>query len=157
MQNIPKLSANFTKETSDLKTIYITFIRPVLEQSAPVWHSSLTADNASDLERIQKAAVRLIMGSRHTDYVTSLRTLKLETLVERRENLCLNLVNRTKINHKMKYMFPLRKEMRSDIRRHTEKYHVKKTNTERFRKSAITYMQNLLNQERKKETKFESY
>ena len=43
------------------------------------------------------------------------------------------------------------------MRRHTEIYHVKKTNTERFRKSAIPYMQNLLNQERKKEAKFESY
>ena len=52
----------------------------------------------------------------------------------------------------MKYMFPLRKEMRSDIRRHTEKYHVRKTNTERYRKSAIPYMQNLLNQETKKKT-----
>ena len=77
-------AANFTKETSDLKTIYITFIRPVLEQSAPVWHSSLTAENASDLERIQKAAVHLIMGIRYEDYHSSLKKLKLETLVERR-------------------------------------------------------------------------
>ena len=36
------------------------------------------------------------------------------------------------------------------MRRHTEIYHVKKTNTERFRKSAIPYMQNLFNQEMKK-------
>ena len=49
----------------------------------------------------------------------------------------------------MKNMFEHRKEMRSDIRRHTEKYHVKKTNTEIFKISAIPYMLNLLNKEQK--------
>ena len=93
--------------------------------------------------------MRLIMGNRHENYQTSLTKLKLETLVERRKNLCLNFANRTKITYKMKNMFPLRKELRSDIRRHTEKYHVKKTNTERFRNSAIPYMQKLLNKEQK--------
>ena len=67
-----KNAAKFITETGDLKSIYITFIRPVLEQSAQVWHSSLTAENTKDLERIQKAAVRLIMGRRHTNYNTYL-------------------------------------------------------------------------------------
>ena len=40
----------------------------------------------------------------------------------------------------MKHMFPLRKELRSGIRRHTETYHVKKTNKERFKKSNIPYI-----------------
>ena len=35
-------AAKFIKSKRDLKHIYVTFIRPVLEQSAPVWHSSLT-------------------------------------------------------------------------------------------------------------------
>ena len=50
-------AAKFTKESSDLKSIYLTFIRPVLEQLAPVWHSSLSQENISDLEIIQKSAV----------------------------------------------------------------------------------------------------
>ena len=47
-------AAKFTKNKKDLKHIYITFIRPVLEQSAPVWHSSLTEENSRDIERVQK-------------------------------------------------------------------------------------------------------
>ena len=47
-----KLS-EFGAPTGDLKTIYISYIRSVLEQSAVV-HTSLTAENISDLERVQK-------------------------------------------------------------------------------------------------------
>ena len=43
-----KLS-EFGAPTGDLKTIYISYIRSVLEQSAVVWHTSLTAENISDL------------------------------------------------------------------------------------------------------------
>ena len=58
--------AKFTHKKEHLKSIYTTYIRPVLEQSSVVWHSSLTLENAYDLERVQKAAVRLIMGAKHT-------------------------------------------------------------------------------------------
>jgi hypothetical protein len=54
--------AKFTNQTKDLKTIYTTYIRPVLEQSAVVWHSSLTNENCKDLERVQRSAVRVIIG-----------------------------------------------------------------------------------------------
>ena len=67
----------------------MTFIRPVLEQSAPVWHSSLTEENSKDLERVQKCAIRIIMGRDHSDYESSLQYLNLTTLYERRNLLCL--------------------------------------------------------------------
>ena len=34
-------TSQFTKTKNDLRGIYLTYIRPVLEQSATVWHSSL--------------------------------------------------------------------------------------------------------------------
>ena len=46
--------ANFGAPTKDLIEIYILFIRSILEQSATVWHSGLTADNRNDIERVQK-------------------------------------------------------------------------------------------------------
>ena len=55
-------AARYTRSKTDLKSIYYTYIRPVLEQSATVWHSSLTQDNKDDLNRVQKSAVRVIMG-----------------------------------------------------------------------------------------------
>ena len=47
-------AAQFTRQRNYLKHIYATFIRPVLEQSALVWCSSLTKENSDDLERIKK-------------------------------------------------------------------------------------------------------
>ena len=46
-------AAKFTRKKSDLKIIYMTFIGPVLEQSAPVWHSSLIEENSKYFERVQ--------------------------------------------------------------------------------------------------------
>ena len=79
-------AAKFTKKTNDLKTIYKTSIRPVLEQSAVVWHSSLTEENSADLERVQKSAVRVMMGKQHINFESSLRNLNLSELKERQQN-----------------------------------------------------------------------
>ena len=53
-------AATFGPPVQDLKDIYILFIRSILEQSATVWHSSITSENSSDLERVQKSAVKII-------------------------------------------------------------------------------------------------
>ena len=84
-------AATFTSSKKDLKDIYQTFIRSVLEQSAVVWHSCLTNKNRSDLERVQKGAVRVIMGPNHKTYKKSLKILKLDTLEKRRESYVCNL------------------------------------------------------------------
>ena len=55
-----KLS-QFGASRDDLKTIYISYVRSVLEQNAVVWHSSLTEENSQDLERVQKSACKLIL------------------------------------------------------------------------------------------------
>ena len=64
----------------DLKSIYLTYVRSVLEQSAVVWHSGLTAKNRRDLERVQKAAVRVILKTKYENYKEGLKKLKIETL-----------------------------------------------------------------------------
>ena len=138
-------AAKFTRQRKDLKDIYTTFIRPVLEQSAPVWHSSLTKENSDDLERIQKCAVRVILGKQHTSYENSLEILNLKKLTERREYLSLTFTKRSLKNCKIKHIFPFRKELRSQTRRKTERFEVKRANTERLKMSAIPYMQRLLN------------
>ena len=82
-------AAKFTRQRNYLKPIYTTFIRPVLEQSAPVWHSSLTKENSDNLERIKKCAVRVILGKQHTSYENSLEIFNIKRLTERREYLSL--------------------------------------------------------------------
>ena len=48
----------FSIPHEDLVTIYVLYIRSILEQSCQVWHSGLTLDNIMDLERVQKNAFK---------------------------------------------------------------------------------------------------
>ena len=61
MQILRKIS-KFNPKVSDMIQIYISYIRSILEQSCVVWNSSLTKELSDDLERIQKASVRIILG-----------------------------------------------------------------------------------------------
>ena len=60
MQLLCKTSS-FTSSVNDLKNVYFTFIRSILEKLAVVWHGSLSKKNRLTLERVQKAAVKLIL------------------------------------------------------------------------------------------------
>ena len=99
--------ASFGTSIEDLKNIYFLFVRSQLEQSAVVWHSSLTEENIVDLERVQKSAVKIIMGEKYKSYKKSLNTLEIEKFYDRREILCLNFARRCVKNEKSKKMFPL--------------------------------------------------
>ena len=68
-------AAHFSNNKHDLRNIYLIFIRSILEQSAVVWHSSLTMKNRRDLERVQKSAVRVIMGQNYKSYKHGLKSL----------------------------------------------------------------------------------
>ena len=56
MELLRKLSG-FGAPKGDLKTVYLTFIRSICEQSSSVWNSSLTLENEQDIERIQKSSI----------------------------------------------------------------------------------------------------
>ena len=86
------LAAKFTKNKDHLKHIYKTFIRSNLEFSSTVWHSSLTLADRQDLERIQKAALKVILGKEYDGYEKSLVNLNMESLEQRRETMALKFV-----------------------------------------------------------------
>ena len=65
-------SAEFTKSVLDLKTIYLSYVRNLVEQSSVLWGSTLTEENKQDLERVQKNACRIILGNKYTHYELSL-------------------------------------------------------------------------------------
>ena len=138
--------AGFGTSVEDLRNIYILFIRSQLEQSAVVWHSSLTVDNKSDLERVQKTAVKIILGEKYRSYKKALQFLNLLTLDERRENLCLKFAQKCTQNDKNKEMFPLNDKNHNMETRNADKYKVQYANTERLKKFSLIYMQNLLNE-----------
>ena len=55
-------------------------IRSILEYAAPVFTSMLTQKNISDIERIQKSAVKVILKDKYTSYKKALSELNLEPL-----------------------------------------------------------------------------
>ena len=97
--------ARFGASEDDLKNIYFLYVRSQLEQSAVVWHNGLTEENAADLERVQKTAVKIILKNKYIGYKKSLIKLDMETLHERRNQLSLNFAIKSTKNKKMRYMF----------------------------------------------------
>ena len=141
-----KKVASFGTSEDELKNIYIMYVRSLLEQSCTVWHSALTDENASDLERVQKSARKVILQERYNGYKNALNRLYLETLGDRREQLCLKFAQKCAKNNKTKHMFPLNNKHHNMNTRNSEKYQVQHANTGRLKDSSIIYMQNLLNE-----------
>ena len=97
------------------KQFHVTWIVPVLEYCAPVWHGILTQKQSDKLEAIQKKALRIILRKRYLNYDNALDILKLKPLHLRRKNLCLKFVHKTK--NKLPSYFPLRDQRDHGTRR----------------------------------------
>ena len=134
----------FSAPVEDMVTIYTSYVRSILEQSCTVWHSSLTQENSEDLERVQKSAMRIILGDNYTTYDNALEILMLAKLSDRREKLSLKFAKNCAKNELTKELFPL------NSIRCKEKYRVTHANTDRLKDSAVPYLQRLLNKDEKK-------
>ena len=108
-----------------------------------VWHSSITKGEQKDIERIQKVALRIILGQDYSSYADSLKKTGLETLTTRRTKLCLNFAKKCVKNNATSWMFP--QKVSNVDTRDPEKFQVFKAKTDRLLKSSIPYMQRLLN------------
>ena len=115
------VAAKFVNNDQDMVYLYKMFIRSVLEFSAVVWHSSLSQNNVSDIERKQKSALKVILKERYTDYKSALNELNLESLSKRREILCLRFANKSLKLQNFKNLFPI-----SNINKHCMKMRKKK-------------------------------
>ena len=134
----------FNLPIEEMVNIYTLFIRSVVEQSCIVWHSSLSEDDHIALERVQKIALRIILDSQYTDYRSALTQTNLDSLRSRRKYLCLKFAKTCVKKGKLKDLFPLINK-NVNTRPH-EKFHVTKAKTERLAKSAVPYLQRLLNE-----------
>ena len=144
MRMLHKL-VDFSVPVDDLVTIYIMYIRSVLEQSCQVWHSSLTFENLTDLERVQKNALRIILKEYYISYENALVKTNLESLIERRETLCLRFAKACLKTDEVSSMFPLNDVDYNIETIGREQFRVIMAHTERLRRSAIPVIQRLSN------------
>ncbi|KAI8498114.1 hypothetical protein Bbelb_240590 [Branchiostoma belcheri] len=59
---------HFHLPIEDLVSVYISYIRPVMEYGAPVWHSGLSNSLSNKIEKVQRRALRIILGASFTSY-----------------------------------------------------------------------------------------
>ncbi|KAI8493247.1 hypothetical protein Bbelb_292510 [Branchiostoma belcheri] len=82
---------HFHLPIDDLVTVYVTYIRPVTEYAAPVGHSGHSTLLCNKLEKVQRRALRIIMGRDFISFSKACEQLVLPTLRRRREELTVKL------------------------------------------------------------------
>ena len=128
----------------DLKDVYIKQVRSVLELVVPAWHPGLTQSDSIDIERVQRAALHIILGDGYNNYKSALETLQLDSLAARREALCLKFGKKAIKHEKHATWF---KQNHNDrvTRQPKIKFCPVMARTKRFQDSPISYLTELLN------------
>ena len=136
---------------------WMTMIRPITEYAAPLWHSSLTDADTKKLEKLQKRALGLVLGTtyidnkryytfgnKHLSYTEALEKTGLVSLDKRREILtgkfALDAVKSKRHND----IFT-KKVFERAPGRYEHIVQEKQCTTERYYKSAVPYMSRMLN------------
>ena len=120
-------------------------IRTVVEFGAVVWNAGLTLENIAQIERVQKSALCVILGSSYRSYENACEELQMKTLAERRKYLCIKFAKKAS-NHPVHQAWLIRNPTDNTNRKKKPTYKPACTRTDRFRKSAIPYLTNLLNE-----------
>ena len=129
----------------ELVIVYKSYLWPILEYAAPLWHSSITEYQSRQIESIQKRVSRNILGNCFIDYGQALDMLHLETLSDQRMNLCKQIVQKAFTSNLFVDWFPppnTSHSMTLRSLRMVEDFH---GSTKRFHNSPIPYSIRLLN------------
>ena len=134
-------------KTEDLIEIYTLFIRSITEYCAVAFHSSLTVAQATDIERIQKTSLKVILGENYIDYPAALEMSGLQTLHDRREKRCLDFALKSLKHPVNRRMFPFNSNLGGEGAeiRDRETFEVNFARTEKYRMSAVPFCQRKLN------------
>jgi len=132
----------------DLCDFYVGYIRPTLEYAAPVWNSNITTQQVMKIERIQKRALRIILGSQYECYTSALAQLGLPSLEKRRETLSLkfakSLLNSPTFRH---WLPPSRSQIHTRCLKGANLLDIPLAKTNRYKNSPIPYFVALLNKQ----------
>ena len=92
--------------------------------------------------------MRIILKDDYLSYANALHTMGVDSLYDRRENLCLSFAKKcTKSqNSQVRSMFPPNDAQPTVETRNPEKFQVNMARTGRYKDSAVPYMQRMLNQ-----------
>ena len=135
---------NLGASNENLVDVYIKQVRSVLELAVPVWHSSLTVADKVGIERVQRAALQVILGLDYHDYASALDTCNLSTLEERRKKLCNKFASKSLKHPKHRSWFRINTKV-TVTRQKQPKFCPVVSRTTRFANSPISYLTRILN------------
>ena len=98
--------SEFTKNRSHLLHLFKAQVSGCLEYCSTVWHIGLTDADSKDIERIQRAAMRVVMGNKYEGYEEALKLMKLDSLKRRRERRALKFVQKSLKQQRFSISFP---------------------------------------------------
>ena len=139
-------------EDDDLVDIYEKQIRSLLELAVPAWQGSITQGEKMDIERVQKCALYIILGSRYESYKNALKTLTLENLDERRNKLCLKFSKKAEKHDKHSKWFKMNGNPVNTRQMKYKYWEVQYSHT-RFKNSPISFLTKVLNEHYSKSKK----
>ena len=147
----------FGFKIGELLTLWKVVLRPIAEYAAPLWHPSLIEGDARKLEKLQRIAIGLILGTiyiehkryyrvngRPVSYKEALRYCELPTLEERRETLTRKFALETYRSGLHKEFFEAENVNRPNTR-FKPKVKEPTGNTSRFMNSALPTMSKHVN------------
>ena len=142
-----KVLKKFKLSTVDLLTIYRGYIRPLLEYAVPVWNAGITVCQSDQLERIQKRALRIILGPEYICYENALQQCNITTLKERRTSISLKFAKDLYNSGHFKDWLPIkvREKVQYSLRNSNNFINIR-CRTDRYKNSAIPYFVKLLNE-----------
>ena len=127
--------------------VYSKEIRSILEMAVPVWHSGLTRKQSSEIENIQKMAMKIILQDKYVNYQLACTALSTKTLEERRLKLCLKFASKNLKSDKS--FFTLLKPT-INTRQPDRLVKEYKCNTVRYQKSSLPFLASILNSRKTK-------
>ena len=140
---LSRLRANQISQT-DMLTAYTNYIRPVVEYAAPIWHCGLSTILTKGVERIQKRAVRIILGNHDLTYDEALRRLNLQRLSTHRTELFAIFASSVERNPRTSYLLTQRDDTGYALRR-VARYVKPRCRTVRFQRSPLLSIIDFLN------------
>ena len=137
----------FGVPVNDLVSVYIGYVRPIVEYACSVWHGNMSTKHTQQIERIQNRVLHIILGSTYTSYAEALSSTGLQTLEERCQHLCSQFANKCTASEKYSRWFPLNNHTHSMSLHHTCTYKVLKSRTLRYgnTNSAVPHLTKFLN------------
>ena len=128
---------------------YIKEVRPLTEQGVPIWNSSLTKKQVNDIEKIQKVALKIILGQQYNSYESACEIFGLKKLSTRRLDLSTKFaIKLYKSNRCQEFFTPSNKSV---ITRSEEPLLLEqKVNTRRGYYAPHNYLTRLINKNKEK-------